>query len=552
MLMDMPDQPQGTVTFLFTILEGSAQLLHDLGERYVHVVEEHRRLLRAALQEAGGYEVDAAGDGFFYAFGRAGDAVQAAVAAQRAIVAHTWPEGASVRVCIALHTGEATIDAGGYVGLNVHRAARICAVGWGGQILLSQETYALIEYDLPPGVGARNLGEHRLKDLQRREQIFQVLHPELPADFPPLRSLDTLPNNLPHQLTSFIGREREMAEVKHLLTTTRLLTLTGPGGCGKTRLALQMAADLLEEFANGVWLVELAAVNSPMLVPQAVASIWSLREEPGRPLLATLGDYLKRKQALLLLDNCEHLIGASADLAASLLQTCPNLTILAISWEPLGLAEEVLYRVPPLSLPDLRHPAPEQVMQYEAVRLFVERATDAQPAFKVTDQNAMAVAQVCHRLDGIPLAIELAAARVKVLSVERIAERLDEILRLLTGGRRTAPPRQQTLRATLDWGYDLLSEKEHMLLRRLSVFAGEWTLEAAEAVCVGVGIETVDVPNLLKHSVNRSLVVVEELGGLTRYRLLEMVRQYAQEKLLEAGEADGVRRRHQEWVTAHA
>lgn len=548
----MPDQPLGTVTFLFTILEGSAQLLQHLGERYVDVVGEHRRLLRAALQEAGGYEVDSAGDGFFYAFGRAGDAVRAAVAAQLAINAHPWPEGATVRVSIALHTGEATIDAGGYVGLNVHRAARICAVGWGGQILLSQETYALIEHDLPPGVSARNLGEHRLKDLQRREQIFQFVQPDLPADFPPLRSLDTLPNNLPHQLTSFIGREREMADLKNLLTTTRLLTLTGPGGCGKTRLALQVGADLLEEYANGVWLVELAALNDPALVPQAVASMWHLRPEPGRALLATLGDYLKRKHALLLLDNCEHLIGASADLAASLLQTCPNLKILAISWEPLGLAEEVLYRVPPLSLPDLRHPAPEQVMQYEAVRLFVERATDAQPAFKVTDQNAMAVAQVCHRLDGIPLAIELAAARVKVLSVERIAERLDGMLRLLTGGRRTAPPRQQTLRATLDWGYDLLSEKEHMLLRRLPVFAGEWTLEAAEAVCVGVGIETVDVPNLLKHLVDRSLVVVEELGGLTRYRLLEMVRQYAQEKLLEAGEADGVRRRHQEWVTAHA
>ena len=422
---------KGRLPFSLRSSRGSAQLLQHLGERYVNVVGEHRRLLRAALQDAGGYEVDAAGDGFFYAFVRAGDAVRAAVAVQRAITGHPWPEGATVRVAIALHTGEATIDAGGYVGLNVHRTARICAAGWGGQILLSQDTYALIEHDLPAGVSARNLGEHRLKDLQRREQIYEILHPDLPADFPPLRSLDTLPNNLPHQLTSFIGREREMAEVKHLLTSTRLLTLTGPGGCGKTRLALQVGANLLEEFANGVWLVEPAAVNDPTLVPQAVASTWSLREEPGRALLATLGDYLKRKHMLLLLDNCEHLLVACADLAASLLETCPNLKILAISWEPLGIVEEVRYRVPPLSLPDpLRLPSPEQLMQYETVRLFTERAADALPTFKVTDQNALAVAQVCRQLDGIPLAIELAAARVKVLSVERIAERLDDTGRL--------------------------------------------------------------------------------------------------------------------------
>ncbi|MGQ0550991.1 MAG: ATP-binding protein [Armatimonadota bacterium] len=545
----MRSLPTGTVTFLFTDIEGSTVLLQHLGDRrYADVLTAQRRLLRAAFQEGGGHEVDTQGDAFLVAFGRALDAVAAVAAAQRAITAHPWPEGASVRVRMGLHTGEPTLTAGGYVGLDVHRAARICAAGHGGQTLLSQATRDAVAHHLPAGVSLRDLGEHRLKDLQRREQIFQLLHPDLPADFPPLRSLDALPNNLPRQLTSFIGREREMAEVKRLLTTTRLLMLTGSGGCGKTRLALQVAADLVEEFANGVWLVELAALSDPALVPQSVASALGVREEPGRPLLATLSDYLQPKRLLLVLDNCEHLVEACAYLAEALLRGCPHLRILATSREALSMAGETAWRVPSLSLPDLRRlPSVEYLTRYEAVCLFIERALISRPEFALTSQGAPSVAQVCHRLDGIPLAIELAAARVKVLSVEQIAARLDDRFRLLTGGSRTALPRHQTLRAAIDWSYDLLSETERKVLRRLSVFAGGWTLEAAEAICVGEDIEWHEALDLLMQLVDKSLVLMEEQGGTVRYRLLETVRQYGREKLLESGEADVVGGRHRAW-----
>lgn len=545
----MPDLPTGTVTFLFTDIEGSTALLQYLGDtRYAEALAQHRDLLRTAFEEGGGHEVDTQGDAFFVAFGRARDAVSTALAAQLALTAHPWAEGAPVRVRMGLHTGEPILAGGGYVGLDVHRAARMAAAGWGGQILLSQATRDAIEHDLQESVTLRDLGEHRLKDLQYREQIFMLVHPDLPTDFPPLRSLETLPNNLPRQLTSFIGREREMAEVKRMLTTTRLLTLSGAGGSGKTRLALQVAAELLEEFTNGVWLVELAALSDPALVPQAVVSALGLREEPGRPLLTTLTDYLRSKTLLLVLDNCEHLVAACAQLAEALLRVSPNLRILATTREVLGIAGETVWRVPSLSLPDLRRlPAFEQLTQYEAVRLFVERAMISRPEFALTSASAPSVAQVVHRLDGIPLAIELAAARVKVLSVDQIAGRLDDRFRLLTTGSRTALPRQQTLRAAIDWSYDLLSQQERTLLRRLSVFAGSWTLEAAETICAGDGVEEPDVLDLLMQLVDKSLVMMEEREGKVRYRLLETLRQYGGEKLLESGEPAAVRGRHRDW-----
>jgi predicted ATPase/class 3 adenylate cyclase len=551
--------PEGTVTFLFTDIEGSTRLLQHLGAGYAAVREEHRRLLRAAFQAGDGRELGTEGDSFFVVFPTAPGAVAASVAAQRALAAHPWPEGAPVRVRMGLHTGTPTLTLGEYVGLDVHRAARISAAGHGGQILLSQSTRSLVEHDLPEGAALRDLGAHRLKDLQQPEHLYQVVVADLPAEFPPLRSLGVAGHNLPIQLTRFIGRGEEMAEVRHLLSTRRLVTLTGTGGCGKTRLALQVAAELVEDYKDGVWLVELAALGDPALVPQAVASVLGVGEEPGRLLPATLADALRPKRLLLLLDNCEHLVEACARLAEGLLKTCPQLRILATSREALGIAGEAAWRVPSLSVPEPR-PVPSApdadwvatLTQHEAVRLFLERAQQSQPRFALTRTNAPALAQVCRQLDGMPLAIELAAVRTKVLSVEQMAARLDDRFRLLTGGSRTALPRQQTLRATMDWSYDLLSEAERALLCRLSVFSGGFTLEAAEAVCAGNGVAEDEVLDLLSQLADKSLVMVQEQGSEVRYRLLETIRQYGAEKLGGSAEALVVRGRHRDWFLALA
>jgi predicted ATPase/class 3 adenylate cyclase len=545
----MAGLPAGTVTFLFTDIEGSTTLLQRLGDRrYAEVLEEHRRLLRIAFEEGNGPEVDRQGDAFLVAFSRAREAVGAAVAAQRALMKHPWPEGASLSVRMGLHTGEPLSGTADYVGLDVHRAARICSAGHGGQILVSQAVEILATPDLPPGVSLQDLGRHRLRDLRDPEHLFQVVHADLAADFPPLKSLNARPNNLPIQLTSFIGREREKSEVRRLLSTSRCLALTGSGGAGKTRLALQVAAEALEAFPDGVWLVELAALSSPNLVPKAVASALGVSEQPGRALTEALRDALRGKSVLVVLDNCEHLVAACAYLADALLRACPNLRILTTSREALGVTGETVWRVPSLSVPDPQHLPPlDRFKEYDAVRLFIDRAMASDPQFAVTRSNAPAVAQVCHRLDGIPLAIELAAARVKVLAVEQIAARLDDRFRLLTGGSRTAVLRQQTLRATMDWSFDLLSEEERALLLRLSVFAGGWSLEAAEAVCSGNGVAASDILDLLTQLVDKSLVITETQGGEARYRLLETVRQYGWERLVESNEAADIRRRHRDW-----
>ena len=568
----MSDLPSGTITFLFTDIEGSTRLLHQLGDGYADVQADQRRLLRTAFGDNNGHEVDTQGDAFFYSFSRAKDAVSAAIDAQKAFTGHSWAEGVSLRVRMGLHTGEPVKTEEGYVGMDVHRSARICSAGHGGQILLSQSTRGLVENDLPGGASLRDLGEHRLKDLQYPEHVFQLMAPDLAADFPPLKSLDTLPNNLPLQLTNFIGREKEIGEVKGLFSTTRLLTLTGSGGCGKTRLGLQVVADLLEEFPDGVWVVELAALSDPDLVTQETASVLGVREESGAltidggsvrtpaatsgvdTLLTRLTEHLKSKGLLLFLDNCEHLIDACIKLVDVLLHASPNLKIIVASREALGISGESTYRVPSLSLPDPGNLPPlENLVEYESVSLFVDRAVAVVSTFAVTDSNAPVVAQICHRLDGIPLAIELAAARVRVLEVEEITSRLDDSFRLLTGGSRTALPRQQTLRAMIDWSYKLLSESERVLFNRLSVFMGGWTLEAAEGICVGEGVEDYEALDLLTSLVDKSLVAAEgatpgkEVGGKKRYHLLETVRQYARDKLLDSGEGVGLRDRHLEW-----
>jgi predicted ATPase/class 3 adenylate cyclase len=548
----MTNLPTGTITLLFTDIEGSTRLLQQLKDDYATVLATQRQILRAAFANWHGVEMDTQGDSFFVVFPRALDAISAATQAQRVLYACPWPDGVNVRVRMGLHTGEPQLIGNDYVGIDIHRAARIGAVAYGGQVLLSQSTRDLVESELPAGVSLRDLGEHRLKDLRTPKHIFQLVIADLPTDFPPLKTLDPFRTNLPAQLTSFVGREKEMAKVKTLLSANRLVTLTGSGGTGKTRLSLQIAAEVLDSFKDGVWLIELAPLSDPAFVLNTVAAVLGVREETGRPLLATLMDWLSHRELLLVLDNCEHLIEACAQFADAGLHASRETRILATSREPLVIAGESAYRVPSLPAPDFRSLADfGSLMQYDAVQLFVERATQALSTFRMTNDNAPAIAQICFRLDGIPLAIELAAARVKALAVDKITERLDDRFRLLTGGSRTALPRQQTLRALIDWSYDLLSEPERVLLRRLSVFAGGWTLEAAEDVCADDDIvETSlvlarnDILDLLTRLVDKSLVVLDEQAAETRYRMLETIRQYAGEKLLDANEREQLRGQH--------
>ncbi len=545
--------PTGTVTFLFTDIQGSTLLLRRLGERYATLLADHHRLLRGAFQEQGGMEVETLGDGLFFVFPTAKAALLAAISAQRAVFGHAWPDGASVRVRMGLHTGEALSGETGYVGIDVHRAARISAAGHGGQILLSQTARDLVREDLPEGVRLLDLGEHRLKDLANPRRLFQVVSDTLPSDFPPLKSLNALPNNLPRQLTSFVGRQHELREITTMVREAALLTLTGPGGVGKTRLAIQAAAELLETFEDGLWLVELAILTDPGLVVQTVAATLGVGEQAGRPLLGTIVDYLRSRRVLLLLDNCEHLLAPCAHVADTLLRGCPSLRILATSREALGIGGEALYPVPSLSLPDAGRALPvEQLGQYEAVRLFTVRARAVLPSFTLNERNAQAVAQISQRLDGIPLAVELAAARVKSLPVEQIAARLDDRFRLLTGGSRTALPRHQTLRAAMEWSYDLLGADERAVLRRTSVFGGGFTLDAAETVCASPDVPERDVLDLVTRLVDKSLVVAEGRDKEGRYLLLDTVREYGLSQLLESGEANATRRRHRDWCLALA
>ncbi len=549
--------PTGTVTLMFTDIEGSTVLQERLKERWRWVLETHNALLRQCFERFHGFEVKNLGDGFLVAFTNAKEAIGCAIALQQAIAQQDWGEEVGeLKVRVGMDTGEPflIVDAQSrpdYYGVTVSRARRICEAGYGGQILISHATWQAVKDALPKDVAVRELGAFRLKGLEGRQQIFQVCHPTLPSQFTTPRSMEAYPNNLPIALTSFIGREREMEEIKALLKQVRLVTLTGTGGCGKTRLALEVAMEVMEDFPDGVWLVELAPLKETELVVQTVASALGVKEEAQRSLLETLTDFLKPKKLLLLLDNCEHLVGTCAQLMERLLQVCPNLWVLATSREGLRIAGEQIYRVPPLSVPNLTPlPSLGQLMQYESVRLFVDRARLVRPSFSVNDQNASAVAEICYRLDGIPLAIELAAALVRGLTVEEIAQRLSDRFRLLTAGTRTALPKHQTLRAAIDWSYELLSRAERALFRRLSVFAGGWALEGAEAVGAGKlpegsEVRTEEVWGLMMGLIDKSLVVMEE--GMGRYQMLETLREYGQERLQEAGEAEETRKKHLEF-----
>jgi predicted ATPase/class 3 adenylate cyclase len=556
--------PTGTVTFLFTDVEGSTQLWEQYPEQMHTALARHDTLLREVIQRHKGVVFKTVGDAFCAAFSTAIEGVIAALAAQQALLAADWAEIGVLRVRMAVHTGSAEARDGDYFGQTLNRVARLLSIGHGEQVLLSQATAGLIAESLPPGCTLQDMHSHRLKDLQQPEHVWQLLHHDLPVEFPPLRSLQAFANNLPVQTTSFIGREPEMEQVRSRLASTRLLTLTGAGGCGKTRLALQVAAERVEAYPDGVWLVELAALSEGDLVAQSVASALGLREEPGRDLTETVTNNLRTKALLLILDNCEHLVEACARLADTLLRLCPAVKVLATSREALNIAGETTYRVPsllqpdPNNLPMLEKELVSALTEFDAVRLFLERATSHRADFGLNRQNGRAVAEVCQRLDGIPLAIELAAARVKVLPVEQISQRLDNRFRLLTTGSRTALPRHQTLRALIDWSYELLTGAERSLLCRLSVFAGGWTLEAAESVCSDFGlqdpptaiqnpkskIQNEEVLDLLTSLVDKSLVMYEAGNPQARYRLLETVRQYALERRIEAGEVASVRKRH--------
>jgi predicted ATPase/class 3 adenylate cyclase len=541
----MAAPPTGTVTFLFTDVEGSTRQARDDPVAWSAAQSRHHEIVRSAIEGGGGFVFQAVGDGFMAAFSNVDEAVAAAVSAQRGLQAERWP-GAAVRARIGLHTGAAEWQNGDYRGyLTLAHAQRIMSAGHGGQILLTQTAADLALPDLSPDFALRDLGAHRLKDLPRAEHIFQLVATDLPVDFPALRSLDAFPNNLPVELTSFIGREHELAELGTLLSATRLLTLTGSGGTGKTRLALRLASSQLESYADGAWFIELASLADPTLLTQTVAGALGLQEEQGRAMLDVLLDYLRPRIMLLILDNCEHMIESCARLADGMLRAAPGLEVLATSRESLGIAGETAFRVPSLPLPDA-HGAEnlDRIAGNDCVRLFVDRASAADPRFQLTEKNAGAVAQICLRLDGIPLAIELAAARITVFSPDQIAARLDDRFRLLTGGSRTALERHQTLAALIDWSHDLLSEVERIVLRRLSVFAGGWSLDAAEAISGDAAGG--DVVESLARLVEKSLVMVDVSSESTeaRYRLLETIRQYARDKLLASGESELIRDLH--------
>ena len=549
--------PEGVLTLFFSDVEGSTRLAKAHGDAaWAELLETHRALLRQAFAAHGGHEVDTQGDSFFAVFRLPSDAVAAALAAQQSLAAQAWPAAGAVRVRIGLHTGEAMARGDHYVGQEIHRASRICDAGHGGQIVVSQTTAELVRGSLPEGATLAPLGDYRLKDLGQPQRLFQLGAAGLPSDFPRLRSLD-IPTNLPTERSSFIGREADISALRERLAEHRLVTLTGIGGSGKTRLALQVGALELGRFADGVFFVDLAPVSDAQLLAATVASACGLMlgEASGAGAASfedRLIEALARRQSLVIVDNCEHMLEAVADLLDRMLADCDKLTLLATSREALAVEGEQVLPVASLAVPDDAALTQAQAEANDAVRLFVERAKAVKPGFALGPDNRAAVVEVCRRLDGIPLAIEFAAARVAHLSVPQIAERLQDRFRLLTGGRRRIQ-RQQTLSAALDWSHDLLGDDERIVFRRLAVFAGGFALDAAEGICSGGDIHQGAVLDLLGSLVAKSLVsTLADDRGQTRYRLLETVRMYAADKLAAAAECEAVRTRSPRLVSGLA
>jgi predicted ATPase/class 3 adenylate cyclase len=526
-------------TFLFTDIEGSTRRWETHPDEMREALARHDSLSAGVVTSTGGRIFKHTGDGMCAVFESPSLAIAAITELHRSLAAEDWGPLGEVRIRAAVHTGEAEMRDGDYFGGALSRVARLMDAAHGGQTVVSESAAAIARTTLPAGHGLLDLGEHRFKDLGQQERVFQLKGPGLIAEFPPLRSLEAYPNNLPAQLTAFIGRTEELAQVVSLLEESRLVTLTGVGGVGKTRLAIQAAAESIERFPDGAWFIELAPVTDPGMITREAAEAIGVHEEAERPLLEVLLEHLADKEMLVVLDNCEHVIDDAAGFAERVLRAAPALRVIATSREGLSIGAERLWRVPSLRPGD------------DAVELFAERARHVRPGFVLDEETGEAVAAICRRLDGIPLAIELATARLKVFSPAQIAARLDDRFRLLTGGSRTALPRQRTLQATMDWSYDLLSETEKALLRRLAVFYGGFSFEAAEEVAGDEVVDRYEIIDLLARLVDASLVSVDE-GAETRYRLLETVRQYAQDRLVDAGEADLVRRRHADWCRSIA
>jgi predicted ATPase/class 3 adenylate cyclase len=535
------------VTFVFTDIEGSTQRWERDRAAMQDAVCRHDVLVRAAITKHGGYVFKAVGDAFCAAFGRPEDAIAAMLDAQSALAAEDFSAVDGLRVRAAIHTGTADERDGDYFGPAVNRVARLLAIGHGSQVLVSGVTTDLAQGTLLPQASLRDLGEHRLKDLARPEQVYQLIAPGLPSEFPPLRSLDAQPNNLPLQLTSFVGRETEIAEITALLQAHRLVTLVGSGGVGKTRTSLQVAANLLDGLGDGVWFIEFAPLSSGEYIPTTVAQALGLTLASDGDPVGNLVRALKATHALLVFDNCEHLVEPAARVSAAILRGCPKVKILASSRQGLGIAGEETYRLPALDVPtqtDADSLKASDAAQSAAIALFVERARSIDKRFVLTDENAATVAEICRRLDGIPLAIELAAARVKIFSPRQLREHLNERFRVLTGGSRDALPHQQTLRSLIDWSHDLLDERERRLIRRVAIFVNGFTLEGAVAVGSGDDLDERDVFDVLASLVDKSLVLAEPAADALRYRLLESTRVYAREKLEAAGEREACAERH--------